>query len=438
MRHFILPPLLFLAALSLSSARAYAAGGTCSDQFQSLWQKTLTGREVALIETEYKRTLALITKLDQPLSKNPELEMGVKRTYSGGPGGNGWEAGLSQEFEVAGQAAVRRRLAELRRREASLKARLDVLEVRSKVRTAFIRFQSSAPLLEHLSEHTEQLRTWEARGFPRDVRMGPYTGKAGRAALAILETNMNRTRTDMSFARTEITRIIGTAPEVSACDTGLFPDLPSVESLDVSQGAVMSLLKNRIEVAQEERTLAGLNAVPSVSVFLFGGSQTAQAVFPSATADRENYVRFGLRIPLPVFDTGAPAKTSSDAVLEGARREMDGAARRWIETVRLDLERYQAEKQAYVRLARVREEGRGYSGMLETAYLSGRITFYEFWGEHDRWHELENQYAETAVRLAQSLGRIESGAGITLEEAAMPAWLASSVPDVETKKGEEQ
>jgi len=52
---------------------------------------------------------------------------------------------------------------------------------------------------------------------------------------------------------------------------------------------------------------------------------------------------------------------------------------------------------------------------LEAALVSRRITYFEFWGEHERLHDILIRMGEARLKAAAALGRLEILVGEELE-----------------------
>jgi hypothetical protein len=60
--------------------------------------------------------------------------------------------------------------------------------------------------------------------------------------------------------------------------------------------------------------------------------------------------------------------------------------------------------------------------LLENALMTRRISFFEFWGEHERYHNLFQTMVEARMKAYNSLTKLELLTGMDLDDSGL--WSA--------------
>ena len=130
-------------------------------------------------------------------------------------------------------------------------------------------------------------------------------------------------------------------------------------------------------------------------------------MFVGPEQERERSLRFGIRIPLPVFNRGQGSDRIAMAHEERASANYDQIEPRLESTVRQAHARYinlrSLANQLAVNSATVSRS----IGQIEEAFIAGRISYLDFWGEYDRTLRMVQRYADTLVEAAAACGELE-------------------------------
>ena len=389
--------------------------------------------EIARKESEQSESL---------ISEAPSLEASVTRgtnkdsiealdlNYSAQVNGKevpvkGWELGISQKVEIGGQRGLRQdqKAAEKSLYEARLTS--TQLEARSRARDLYLQAALLEEWEEHLTEHLSRFYRLRARfgGSYIDRRLGNYsivalnmgiqTLKSERDEVSILKRKMMRELALMVGERTDALKLQG----IDSVSMPALPPLPELEEAMENQGVTLKERRARWEARMKESDLESRKLWPSPSIFLYGGERTVNSgstvsVYPGS---RETYMRAGIQFPLSFV--GPESKTPDIARLqaEKAKVELDTERSRASLQLKAAYENYESLKKQYMQMKLFLVQAERFLPALDQALMGRRISYFEFWGEHERYHALFQRSLDVRLQAARALGEIEILTGRILD-----------------------
>lgn len=440
-----------LALVLFASAAASLQSQTFESDAAQLWEAArIHSPEIRMAQSERRAAEARAVQNQLLLRANPELEMALLRGSSetgavldpelSGPltrerqGVSGYELGFSQEIETGGQRAIRLQTAEAEMRLFRAREEARMREVRSGLRSSLLRVAALDRLRAGLDRQAISLRqiasAYRAAGM-RDSRFGTYTLQAIESDLALLDVERNGVLNDFSSAQTHLFQLCGKKIALNAGSYGeeidsMLPPAPALEVLlEAARTDSPHLLEARqmIVLSRDETELAGRSIYPSVTLFAGIGverkGRDSVAALPPITSgpqgEFERRVRFGIRLPVPLFDRGQGRSRESregevQAQIRGDRLEAE-----LLSSIESHVSRYQTGRQSLARLKVQIAQAPFVTARLDAAFLGGRLSYAEFWSERSRWMEMERSYYDILQHTMESRMSIEILTGVDFQ-----------------------
>lgn len=400
--------------------------------------------ELAALRAERDAGAAVRKAAGRLIAKNPELELSAidARRREATPlspdtpffhrqselAGSGWEVGLRQAFETGGQRGLREKVAELeyREKDAALRERRAVLL--GELASHYFGYRLQKELNEHLTATFRRLRNTLARLGPgyRDPRLGSYVQNAMRANILHIEAARDRAilarQRHLNWLRRALAIEHGAVPDFADDAPALRrlldeTSLPAFDEL-LARARQRSPALERARLAlgrgKAAESLLARGAYPDLSLFAYAGEDRtgsfAAVGFPGSY-ESNRYVRFGFSLPLPFFARNQTERLRSRASRAGQEKRLVAYENSLADELRLEYEAFQREAGLSRKLHRNVERAESAELVLIRGLLAGRLSFLEFWAEHDRHHELFLEYIATTLAALQARGRLESLSG---------------------------
>ncbi len=432
---FFVIALIFLCAVR--EARALS--------FQEAWEMVKERNpDLQLARSFVLRAKGEQTRASVILPDNPYLELNYRngnraqsRTISpdlygfyGSESQNsyGTELGISQEFEVAGQRSHRMDAARLGLDVAGSDLKKLELDAFSRLRLYYFGYSARLEILEHLKGHQVSLRGIRRRlgnNF-RDPRIGPYAIIAFDTDLVTLDGEIQKQQI-LALENERSLRFLG----IDAGEKIAVPDFESISLPPAPEAgrAVESAKKNSLDLkfaelsvsaAESGLELAQSEAYPNVTLFfstgrdIYGNSSISPNV--GIPSERNDFVRFGLRIPVPVVNRNQGGREIARANLASQKIKLDRVQRELEFSVKSAVEKYRLRLELLAEMkANLRAAEQSLSAISE-ALIQRRISYIEFWSEHERWHDIHIRYLDTFINALEYLGQMEAHIGVPVEQ----------------------
>lgn len=407
--------------------------------FSDAWAQLLeSSPDLKVEQSKILSAKAKYTRADLLTPSNPELDLNytrgnrqLSRVYSTDPLSlvqkdrmdlNGYELGISQELEISGQRSLRKKIAAMEVDQARYRYRSRVHALHGLLRESYYGKSALEDVVEHLEEHVQHLqwlRSRLGRNF-RDPRLGTYVGTALSADLMQLKAEKNNVSLRLIEYDLQLKKLLGLNASAKLTTQPLstfpFPQLPPLEEIsrdarDSHPGLMAA--KQGLEGAEFSLDLEERKSYPNPTFYLYGGNQVAgnSSLSPGIVgpqSEKETYFRAGMSIPLPLVDSNQSGKEMARAdlvkkeanynkILLTYESEIASAYRSYNEQIKLLSEM----KSILKRLENNRTS-------LANALLRRRISYFEFWSEHERWHGLLTAYHNKTLAALQSLAKLET------------------------------
>jgi hypothetical protein len=370
----------------------------------------------------------------------PELDLSFERSQKQYPAGyfdtvptdermkgRSYEVGVRQQIDVSGSRSSLRKEAEHRTSLAGHMLRLEKLQARSRLREAYLGISIHGRMSEHLDEHTKRFTRLKAafgEGY-FDRRLGAYTSSALDMGIASLQADYHASQTSYLQSILSLRRELALKQDqpikVEDYTEIPLPELPDEAHLieKARMGLPVLLGRDRIAMAQAAEEMASRKVFPFMELFAATGRRElgnySSPSFQNNVPERENFWRFGIRIPLGIFGPERMESAVAAADRQIAEEELKQLEQRLDQLVKQELAVYLGEKANYERLYRTFVKSEPLTQALESALISRRITYFEFWGEHERLHDILIRMGEARLKAAAALGRLEILTGQELE-----------------------
>jgi hypothetical protein len=370
----------------------------------------------------------------------PELDLSFERSQKQYPAGyfdtvptdermkgRSYEVGVRQQIDVSGSRSSLRKEAEHRTSLAGHMLRLEKLQARSRLREAYLGISIHGRMSEHLDEHTKRFTRLKAafgEGY-FDRRLGAYTSSALDMGIASLQADYHASQTSYMQSILSLRRELALKQDqpikVEDYTEIPLPELPDEAHLieKARMGLPVLLGRDRIAMAQAAEEMASRKVFPFMELFAATGRRElgnySSPSFQNNVPERENFWRFGIRVPLGIFGPERMESAVAAADRQIAEEELKQLEQRLDQLVKQELAVYLGEKANYERLHRTFVKSEPLTQALESALISRRITYFEFWGEHERLHDILIRMGEARLKAAAALGRLEILTGQELE-----------------------
>lgn len=381
-------------------------------------------------------------KADSLVSEAPSLEASITRgtskdsiealdyKYSAQVNGKevpvkGWELGLSQKVELGGQRGLRQDQRDAEQKYYQARFSASQLEARSKARELYIQAALLQEWEVHLNEHLSRFYRLKARfgGGYIDRRLGSYSLVALNMGIQTLKSE----RDEVSVLKRKLIRELSLLVHNPADDLALeniesikmpsLPPLPELQTAMEQQGSTLKERRAQLEARMKAADLESRKLWPSPSIFLFGGERTVNSgntisVYPGS---RESYMRAGIQFPLSFL--GPENKSPGIARLEAqkAQVELETETSRASLRLKAAYQNYESFKKQYIQMHLFLTQAERFLPALDQALMGRRISYFEFWGEHERYHALFQKTLDVRLNAARSLSEIEILTGRVLD-----------------------
>jgi outer membrane protein TolC len=441
--------IVFLSFVSVLHARPDA-------EQERLWQiARLNNPTLRALDADILAARARLKRSQILLPANPELELskrnGRLRTspvldpaiegplQSENQKTEGYALELSQEFEIAGQRGLRIDASsqELSALVASREARLREIffGIQKELLTLSIRTRLLQVLDDQIASISRIETQYRLRGV-RDARLGAYALDIIQSDLAILGIEKSSVFEDRQTSLRTIAILLGDAkanPAPAPDRVDLFVPLPDenliFQGLSTDNPFVKETLA-RLKSGEAKLELARRSIYPNITAFLGMGTDRrgkgTSIAFPPLTsgpqAERERFVTFGVRIPIPVVDRGQGLEEEARADLnkmaitsESTRLQMEMRVAAWIS-------RYAQLRESVMTLsAQVAKRNLIYA-RLDNAFLNGRMGYSEYWTERAKWMSMEREVNHAMLEAAEARAGIQILSGIDFNTGALIEW----------------
>ncbi|HMX57172.1 MAG TPA: TolC family protein [Leptospiraceae bacterium] len=355
-------------------------------------------------------------KGEQPVDVSPSILSGPQQQRI-----NGYEVELSQELDLAGKSSIQKKIARVEIEKADAQLLLTRLQVRAEVRTQLTTFLMSEALAADLERQLEHLRLIKQRMGPgfTDQRLGTYVGVVFQNDLARADIELRNLLLTRTNAKQTLDQMLGvttvkvcTLPPTSSRITN--PTLPEESELIAGAHAnsprlrLVSLNSQQSELGSN---LADIAMIPDPTFFLGAGEQSigSSKLAPSIagpSSEREKTFRFGVRIPIPVFDRKQGSADIARAHRESTGADREAAERNLESSIAVLRNRYIALMEIVKQLAKLQQPFASLES-LDGPFLSGRIPYSDWSEQYRRVAEIKKQYLDTRAEAARVLGEIE-------------------------------
>lgn len=399
------------------------------------------------IDADIVAARARVSRSQVLLESNPELELSTHRgslrtgaVIDPGLEGplqkerqrtTGYELGVSQEFEVAGQRGLR---------IESTSAQLDSLfsrrlalsrEVYFGIRRELLTLTVQSRLIKILDDQILSVAQLEKQfrdyGI-RDTRLGVYALDAIQADLTLLRLERSAAEQGRQESIGNLIGLVGN-PEMGRnaignfTDAELFPQSPDETLILKTVSMENPFLKESLALARKAEVdieLARRNIYPNVTGFISIGTDqrgngTAIALPPLSSgpqSERERFVRAGVRIPIPVFNRGQGLEDGARAELSRIKTTAEATRLQMEIRARSLLSRYaKARANLEAILPQVAKRTFIYA-RLDQAFLTGRMSYSDYWTERSKWMTMERDLGRAQLDAIEARSSVEILSGI--------------------------
>lgn len=415
---------------------------------EALKQVIETSPEVHIQSLYLQREVKVLQQSSSLVQTSPEIELSYEKGKTQYPIGyfdtipsaeelksQSYEIGIRQQIEVTGARQLRIEEATSRKQISEKLLQLEKLQARSRLRQAYFAISIHKEMMDHLNEHVirfVRMRSTFGNGY-FDRRLGNYTMTALDMGITSLKASLAESNTEYDTSILEMKRQMGLLnPEdsntvnnevinIEDFQTIPFATLPTEEILisDAKNGLMVLLSKDRIDAEKAAKQIAARNILPFVELFAATGKRNlgnySSVSFQNNEVERENYFKFGLRIPIGLWGPQKYESGIKEIDHKIAEQELKQLQDRLTQQVKNEIIFYNRQRESFTDLHRSFVKSEPLLHALESALVARRITYFEFWSEHERLLEILARMGQARLEAAATLGRLEILTGKTLE-----------------------
>jgi len=380
----------------------------------SVIHPAVIGRRAEVEQTEqFQKRAALL------LPANPEIEASSVQ----GNQSRSFEAGLSQRLETGGQRSIRVEGARLEHDLALLRLKVARLELRGHLRRVYGLFASYKRNVEDLELHEQTLRRLRG-GLPagfRDPRLGIYALRAFDSDLILVSGKIRERKAKYIAVENELRLLVGLGsderPRIDTLQLPKPPDPESVAKKAEESAPPVQIARLRVELEEQGLEFAKSLIYPDITLFASGGSEVSrEGIERLLPGNRNDFMRIGLRVPIPIVDRNQGRSEIARAALIRSQGEFSAARRSARSETLTAVNRYALLHDQLQRLNESMRRADETSSVLTMAFVSRKISYLEFWSEQSRWLETHFQYLETLESCLSSIEDIETATGVAAED----------------------
>lgn len=411
----------------------------------ALKQVIETSPEVHIQSLYFQKEVKVLQQSSSLVQTSPEIELSYEKGKTQYPIGyfdtipsaeemksQSYEIGIKQQLEINGARQLRINESTSRKAIAEKLLELEKLQARSRLRQDYLSISIHKEMMDHLNEHVirfVRMRSTFGNGY-FDRRLGNYTMTALDMGITSLKASLTETSTEHDKSILEMKRQLGllnsesnnnTNIEIEDFQTIPFAELPDKNTLisDAKNGLMVLLNQDRIDAESAAQQIANRKILPFVELFAATGKRNlgnySSVSFQNNVAERENYFKFGLRIPIGLWGAERYESNIKEIDQKIAEQQLLQLQDRLTSQIINEITTYESQRQSFNELHRSFRKSEPLLHALESALIARRITYFEFWSEHERLHEILARMGQTRLDAAATLGRLEILTGKTLE-----------------------
>ena len=127
-------------------------------------------------------------------------------------------------------------------------------------------------------------------------------------------------------------------------------------------------------------------------------------------------MRAGIQLPLAFLGPERQNSTIERQKAEKARVELEAETSRSALQLEASYRNYESFRAQYLQMHNFLIRAERFFPALEQALMGRRITYFEFWGEHERYHSLFQKSLDVRLNAARALSELELLTGRVLEK----------------------
>lgn len=432
-----------------SQSSGVSEGNTVKLSFQEAYEKALR-ISPALMEARAKITGAKARQKQTELilPSNPHLSLIYgDGTFSQGANFSGattdllsagdakthsYEVELRQEIPVTGEQSNRRKAAKTDVAITEERLRIERLNLKNNLRILYYRRSALNEMNEELEHHIEHLGVIRRRlgANYRDPSLGDYARTAFFADLSAIQLHKSQIESEFRRADIRLKSFIGLNAnqllDTDSLDDSSFPKLPPADTLTtlmMKNHPEYRLAKLQRRRAADEREVQESRRYSNPSLFIQGGeavqrnSSTAPTV-GGPSSERERYVRAGITFSLPVVDNNESGILEAKAMEKAGDARIDMLERTLHASLDEAMVRYTKSIGQIRQLTSAMQKLETHHHRLSQAFVQGRLTYLEFWSEHERWHSTLELYHANNLEALEARAALEYLIGQDLNDVS--------------------
>lgn len=316
---------------------------------------------------------------------------------------NEYIIGISKIIDILNSQSVEKEIYEIQKKLENYNLILINKQIKNQFIKSYLRAIFLKNLKEHLKEHIDKFEKLKKR-FPYqyfDKKLGFYSIAALEMGITTLQNEYNETQNYLLKEIETLNILLNQENQNLDLDNfeeilKLIPKTISISKENLlnsyKESPLYEIEKAHLEISEKKLILAKNQKWNQLEIFLNYGIRNLgnynSYVYNYSNPEKENYFSFGLKIPIPYASELDNYPKIQEKEIEYQTLQIKQLELEFKNQISTYYDIFQKDnKQLFQNLEIIRK----YEPLLKTlenSLLARRITFYEYWGEHERYHNI--------------------------------------------------
>ncbi|MCS7205658.1 MAG: TolC family protein [Leptospiraceae bacterium] len=335
--------------------------------------------------------------------------------------------GLSKAIDVLSKQKTKYEIAQWEKELEDNYSYLMKKQILSEFRLSYFRLIYLQRIKEHLSKHINQFERLSSKYHKNyfDKKLGNYTRMALQIGISKLKSEYTEAESEIQKELSYIRQLLNFDNYLIYVDkiediSQLFPTELNEKELqkDYEESPIYKAELIKLKIKQKEKELAKKEEFHSFEVFFqYGERETGNyknLTFDPINPEKETTYTLGLRIPIPYGTESSMNKFLIQKEEEIQVLQIEKTKVFLKNQIQYLTQIYKNNYQLFQQNIQTLYQSEPYLEMLDDSLLNRRISFFEYWGEHEKFHDLLQLTLKTFEVIVESLNLLELYTGKNL------------------------
>ncbi len=330
-----------------------------------------------------------------------------------------YSIGISKVIDFLNQQKSEREIIDLKLQIEKLHKEILEKQILISFRNIYFSLIFLNKIRNHLKEHIVRFQNLKNKyGYNYfDKKLGIYTYAALNMGITTLGTEYVDTEKEIHTEIMKIKNLLNQKMEFSfhidsfSSIAYLLPDLEiPMDETAIYNSSFYKIEKINLEIQKKKIIQAKKNNYSTELFLNYGESRLGKFNNPSLsliTPEKESFINFGIRASLPYFSENSYNPEVEENRLRIQTLQMEKFENNLKNLLILEINNYKNLLKQYKKNLEILQNSEPYIELLEESFINNRISYFELWSEHERYHNLLKSTAYFYIQAWESLGNIE-------------------------------